>query len=332
MGAFHAANLAGRVPSVELVRLVDKEERVARRVSREVGGVDWSTDYPDLLSDPAIEAVVISTNVPTHVALVEAAAAAGKHVFCEKPLSQDLKSTRRAIEAVRSAGVKLQVGFHRRYDSAHRAAREKIAAGGIGDVYLLRLSTRDMEPPGFGFLATSGGMFIDVGLHDFDEARWLAGEVEEVSALGTAMSDPRFAEIGDVDVSLITLRFASGALGVIDNSRVSGYGFECSVEVMGSEATLRVGRYGPLDLETLQPGTASRPYALDFMEHFSGAYVEEMEAFARAILEDRAPAPNGADAEAAFVLAQAATRSYRERRPVRLEYKLKGGAPVYREA
>jgi myo-inositol 2-dehydrogenase/D-chiro-inositol 1-dehydrogenase len=332
MGAFHAANLAGRVPSVELVRLVDKDERVARRVSDQVEGVGWSTDYSDVLNDPAIEAVIISTNVSTHVALVEEAAAAGKHIFCEKPLSQDLKSTRWAIEAVEAAGVGMQVGFHRRYDSAHRAAHEKIAAGEIGDVYLLRLSTRDMEPPGFEFLATSGGMFIDVGLHDFDEARWLAGEVEEVSALGTAVSDPRFAEIGDVDVSLITLRFANGALGVIDNSRVSGYGFECSAEVMGSEGTVRVGRYGPLTLETLRPGAASRPYALDFMEHFSLAYVEEMDAFARAILEDRAPAPTGADAEAAFVIAQAATRSYREGRPIRLKHEARDGVVVYEEA
>lgn len=332
IGAFHAANLAGRVPSVDLIRVADKYEDIARRVAEEAGGIEWSTDFSDLLNDPEIDAVVISTNVSTHVPMIEAASAAGKHIFCEKPLSQDLDSTRLAIEAVKSAGVKMQVGFHRRYDSAHRAARERIVAGDVGNVYFLRLSTRDMEPPGFEFLETSGGMYIDVGLHDFDEARWLVGEVEEVSALGTAVSDPRFKEIDDVDVSIITLRFENGALGVIDNSRVSGYGFECSGEVMGSNATLRIRRYGPLDLETLEPGTARRQYALDFMEHFSDAYVEEMDAFARAILEGRDPTPSGADAEAAFVIAQAATRSYREGRPVRLAHELKDGAIVYREA
>lgn len=138
LGAFHAKNLAGRVPGAELVRIVDAEESVAQKISEQAGGVEWSTNYEDLLKDPEIEGIVIATSTPTHVELIERAAGAGKHVFCEKPVALDLDSTYRAIEAVRSAGVKLQVGFHRRFDPDHLAAYTKISAGGVGDVHFSR--------------------------------------------------------------------------------------------------------------------------------------------------------------------------------------------------
>jgi myo-inositol 2-dehydrogenase/D-chiro-inositol 1-dehydrogenase len=319
MGRHHAENLATRVRSVELKRVVDANEETALKVSKDLGDVEWSTDYKDLLSDPDIDAVVIASPTALHADQVEAAAAAGKHIFCEKPISLDLSRTQEVIRTVRATGVKMQVGFHRRFDSGFRAAYERIKTGELGDVYFLRLSVRDMEPPSFDFLRKSGGIFADVTLHDFDMARWLVGEIEEVTAIGTAVSDPRFKEMGDVDVAIITLRFRSGALGVIDNSRVSGYGFECSGEIMGSKSTLRLGGRSPIPIEILQSGVVCRPYALDFMDHFSSAYVQEMEAFAETILSRQDPSPDGTDAEAAFVLVQAATRSYREGRPVRLQ-------------
>lgn len=319
MGRHHAENLADRVRNVELKGVVDADEETARRVSEDLGGVDWSTSYGDLLSDSHVDAVVIASPTAFHADQVEAAAAAGKHIFCEKPISLDLGRTQEVVQAVRATEVKMQVGFHRRFDPGFRVAHERIRTGDLGDVYFLRLSVRDMEPPSFDFLRTSGGIFADVALHDFDMARWLVGEVEELAATGTAVSDPRFKEIDDVDLAVITLRFRSGALGVIDNSRVSGYGFECSGEVMGSKSTLRLGGHSPVPIETLRAGVASRPYALDFMDRFSSAYVREVEAFAEAILSGREPNPDGTDAEAAFVLAQAATRSYREGAPVRLQ-------------
>ena len=148
MGRFHAANLAGRIPLVRLARIVDANEELARDVSEKLGGVEWSTDYADLLEDPQIEAVVVASPTPLHAEMTEAEAAAGKHIFCEKPLSLDLERTYGGVEAVRSAGVKMQVGFHRRFDPDYRAAREKISAGERGGGYLCRTTLRDMRPPG----------------------------------------------------------------------------------------------------------------------------------------------------------------------------------------
>src|SRR5918912_3206399 len=240
IGGLHADNLAGRVSSIELVRVVDIEPELARAAGERLR-VDWSTSYDDLLSDPSLDGVVVATPTPTHAAMVEQAVAASKHVFCEKPISLDLPSTERALAAARAAGIAFQVGFQRRFDPDHAAAAARIAAGELGDVYLFRTTLRDMRPPAIDYIRGSGGFFVDVTIHDLDAARWLAGEVEEVTAFGAALSDPAFAEVGDVDNAVVALRFAGGALGVIDESRVAGYGYESSTEVVGSRATVRIG-------------------------------------------------------------------------------------------
>jgi inositol 2-dehydrogenase len=332
MGRFHATNLAGRIPLADLARIVDADEDVARDVSEELRGVEWSTDYTDLLDDPEIEAIVVASPTPLHADMVEAAAGAGKHVFCEKPISLEMGRTYEAIEAARVAGVKLQVGFHRRFDPDYRRAWQKIGAGEVGEVYLFRTSLRDMRPPGFDYIKGSGGFFADVTLHDFDTARWLVGEIEEVTALGAALSDPGFEEVGDLDNAVVTVRFAGGALGVIDNSRVAGYGYECSSEIMGSRATLRVDNHRRSSVETLTPDSSHQDYVSDFVERFADAYGAGLESFVRAVREDRDPEVSGADAAAAFVLAKAAERSHREGRPVRLTNETRDGEVFYEEA
>src|SRR5215216_1635378 len=331
MGRFHAANLAGRIPQARLVRIADANEKAARDTSEQLGGTEWSTRYADLLEDPEIEAVVVASPTLLHAEMAEAAAAAGKQIFCEKPISLDLERTHAAIEAVRSAGIKMQVGYHRRFDPDYRAAWEKISAGEIGDVYLFRTSLRDMRSPSPEFLKGSGGFFADVTLHDFDTARWLTGEIEEVMAFGAALSDPGFEEIGDVDNALVTLRFAGGDLGVIDNSRVAGYGYECSSEIMGSKGTLRVDNHRRASVETLTPDSTHQDYVSDFVERFADAYAAGLESFARAVREDRDPEVSGADAAAAFVLAKSAERSHREGRTVRLTNETKDGEVFYKE-
>ena len=331
MGRFHAANLAGRIPMVELARIVDADEGLVRDASEKLGGVKWSTAYAEVLEDPEIEAVVVASPTLLHAEMAEAAAAAGKHVFCEKPLSLDLKRTYEVVETVRSAGVKMQVGFHRRFDPDYRAARQKISAGEIGDVYLFRTSLRDMRPPGFDYIKGSGGFFADVTLHDFDTARWMIGEIEEVTAFGAALSAPDFEEVGDIDNAIVALRFATGALGVIDNSRVAGYGYECSSEVMGSKATLRVDNHRRVAVQTLTPHRVSQDYVSDFVERFADAYREEMEHFVRSLRGGQEPAVGGAAAAAAFVLSKAAERSYREGRTVRLRRETRDGEIFYEE-
>ena len=331
MGRFHAANLAGRVPGARLVRVADAAEDVARENASRLGGLVWTTRHEDLLEDPEVEAVVVAGPTHLHAEMVEAAAAAGKHVFCEKPNSHDLERTYQVVEAVREAGVGLQVGFQRRYDPDYRAAEEKISAGHIGEIYLFRTTLRDMRSPGFDYIKGSGGFFADVTVHDFDAARWLVGEITEVTAVGAALSDPGFEEVGDIDNAVITLRFASGALGVMDNSRVAGYGYECSSEILGHRGTLRIGNHRRVSVETLTPGRACRDHVPDFVERFAEAYREEISHFVRVVRGEAEPRPNGADA-AATVLARAAERSHREGRTVRLDRESRGGEVFYEEA
>jgi inositol 2-dehydrogenase len=332
MGRFHATNLAGRIPGARLVRVSDAAEDVARENASRLGGLGWSTRYEDLLEDPEIEAVVVASPTHLHAEMVEAAAASGKHVFCEKPISHDLERTYDAIEAAREAGVGLQVGFQRRHDPDYRAAKERISAGHIGEVYLFRTTLSDMRSPGFDYIEGSGGFFADVTVHDFDAAHWLVGEITEVTAAGAALSDPGFEEVGDIDNAVITLRFADGALGVIDNSRVAGYGYECSSEIVGHRGTLRVGDHRRVSLETLTPGRACRDHVSDFVERFADAYREEMEHFVRVVRGEAEPEPNGTDAAAATVLARAAERSHREGRTVRLDRERRDGEVLYEEA
>lgn len=331
IGLLHAENLVGPVVAAELVRVVDADAAHARATGKRLG-VEWSASYEDLLADPDIDGVVIATPTPFHVEMVEGAAAAHKHVFCEKPISLDLASTLAAIEAARAAGVALQVGFHRRFDPDWAAAAARIQSGELGDVYLFRTTLRDKQPPPLDYIRDSGGFFVDVTIHDLDTARWLVGEIEEVSAFGAALSDPAFAEAGDVDNAVVALRFAGGALGVIDESRVAGYGYECSTEIVGSRATVRIGDHRRVNNLWLTPGSAGVDWVDDFTECFPQAYALELEEFAAAIREQRAPAVTGEDGLAAFVLAQACDRSFREQRTVRLRHEERVGSVVYEAA
>jgi len=319
IGQLHAANLAGRLPTVELVRVVDAVEEVARYTGERLA-VEWSTSFDDLAGDPEIEGIVIAAPTPQHAPMIERAAAAGKHVFCEKPIALDLEASADAVAAAASGGVKLQTGFHRRFDPDWAAATARITAGELGEVYLFRTSLRDKSSPSLEYIAGSGGFFVDVTIHDLDTARWMVGEIEEVTAIGAALSDPAFAELGDIDTAVVALRFAGGALGVIDNSRSAGYGYECSTEVIGTKATVRIASHRRVDNEWLTPGAATVDWVADFTERFPKAYLLELEDFAAAILDDRPPAVTGEDALAAFVLARACERSFREGRPVRLRH------------
>jgi myo-inositol 2-dehydrogenase / D-chiro-inositol 1-dehydrogenase len=315
MGRIHAANLATRCPSAELARVFDLDQGAAKEVGERLG-VPWTTSYDDLLGDGSVDAVAVATPTGTHAELSVAAARAGKHVFCEKPISLDRQAAVETVQATRAAGVRFQVGFQRRFDPDWAAPVGRMRAGELGDVYLFRTSLRDMRPPKVEYLAGSGGFFVDVTIHDLDTARWMVGEVVEVSAFGTALSDPGFAEIGDIDSAVVVLRFEHGALGVIDNSRAAGYGYECSTEVVGSRATVRIDHPQPLHYEWRTPGWAAYPLVRDFEQRYPLAYALELEAFAGCVREDRPPEVTGLDALAAFDLAGAADRSWRSGRPV----------------
>ena len=313
MGRIHAANLAWRCPSARLAGVTDADPAAAAAVGAELD-VPVLPSYDALLSE--VDAVAVATPTGTHAELVTRAARAGRPVFCEKPISLDRPATVSVLDAVRAAGVPLQVGLHRRFDPDWAAAAQRIHAGELGEVYLFRTSLRDMRSPRPEFLAGSGGFFVDVTIHDLDVARWLVGEVVEVTAHGAALSDPGFAELGDIDTAVVTLRFASGALGVIDNSRSAGYGYECSTEVVGSAATVRIDNPPRHHYRWLTPGQDAVETVRDFEQRYPWAYAAELESFARAVLDGVPPAVTGTDALAAFDLARAAERSWRAGVPV----------------
>lgn len=305
MGRVHLNNLTRRCAVAELACVYDVDPARAAAVGAEYG-VRAARTFDELVD--RCEAVAIATSTGSHAELTIAAARAGRPVFCEKPLSLDRATTEATIEAVERAGVPLQVGFHRRFDPDWAAAATRIHAGELGEVTFFRTTLRDMTPPDPNFLSGSGGFFADVTVHDLDVARWLVGEVVEVTAHGAA-ADPAFAELGDIDTAVCVLRFANGALGVIDNSRSARYGYECSTEVMGTKATVRIE--APRSVEWRTPGQASYPLARDFEERYPAAYAAELDAFARCVLDGTPPRVTGRDALAAFDLAVAATASWR---------------------
>jgi len=328
MGRIHAANLSARCASAELACVSDADPDVARQIGEQLG-VPWAESYEDILADETVDAVAIATPTQAHAELCVRASQAGKHVFCEKPISLDRRATVETIATVRAAGVTFQVGFHRRFDPDWVAAVDRMRAGELGEVYLFRTSLRDMTPPKVEFLAGSGGFFVDVTIHDLDTARWMVGEIVEVSAHGTAVSDPGFAEIGDIDTAVVVLRFENGALGVIDNSRAAGYGYECSTEVMGRNATVRIDHPQYRHYEWRTPGWAAHGLARDFEQRYPDAYAEELECFARSVRDGLPPRVTAYDALAAFDLARAADQSWRSGRTVRVEPQRTGTDVIY---
>jgi myo-inositol 2-dehydrogenase/D-chiro-inositol 1-dehydrogenase len=294
IGQLHAANLAGRVPRAELAGVVDTLEAVARAVG-ERHGVRWSTSLDELL--PNADGVVIAAPSSLHVELVERAAAAGRQVFCEKPLGFGVEAATRAVAVAQRAGVALQVGFQRRFDPGWLALRASL--GELGELALLRSSHRNaVSPP-----RELGDLFVDMAVHDLDAARWLAGEVVELRALERA------------GTATIALRFESGALGLIDLSRRAGYGFECSAELVGARATARTGH--AVAVELLRDGAVRSPLPADHAQRHEAAYVAELEHFAAVALGAAPAGARGEDAVAALKLALLARRSAETRTPGR---------------
>jgi myo-inositol 2-dehydrogenase / D-chiro-inositol 1-dehydrogenase len=317
IGAGHAAALAGHIPEAELVAVADVHEPTARAVAKRVGGVRWTTDPEGLIAGGGVEAVVVASSTDTHAPLIEAAAAAGVHVFCEKPIALDLAATDRALAAVERAGIAFQIGFQRRFDPAYAKAKALIDAGALGRVEHVRDTMRDPAPPPRAYLETSGGLYRDMAIHNFDCVRWLVGdEPAELFAMGAALVDPAVAELGDIDTSVVSLRFASGALGVIDNSRRSGFGYDVRTEIFGSEGALLIGRHADTPMLRLDAAGAHTDHVHFFLERFAEAYVEELRAFVRNVLAGAPVSPGGADARAALALAYAAEASRAAHAPV----------------
>lgn len=320
IGKVHAANLARHIPGAELACISDPRRDAASELAAQLD-VHVIHDDPDhLVKSDEIDAVAICSSTDTHSSFIEKAAAAGKHIFCEKPIDYDLGRIVKALEAVKKAEVRLQIGFNRRFDPNFAAVRERIEAGGIGEPQILRITSRDPSPPPIEYVKVSGGIFLDMTIHDFDMARFLMGsDVESVFATGGALVDPEIGRAGDVDTAVIVLQFANGAVGTIDNSRKAVYGYDQRVEVFGSGGMVRSENNTPSRTEWSDGTGVHTPLPLYFfMERYMDSFRIEMKAFVDAVLKGTGTPVTGEDGLIPVVMGLAAKKSLEEKRPVAL--------------
>ena len=321
IGALHADNVAQRVPGAALAAIADPLLPAAQQVAARHHLPTAFADYHAILDDPAIDAVVICSPTDTHARLIEESAAAGKHIFCEKPIDFDLARIDHALAAAAQAGVALQIGFNRRFDAQMAKVRAVVAAGQIGAPHLLRITSRDPAPPPADYLRGSGGLFLDMAIHDFDMARFLLGEEpSEVSALGSVLVDPAIAGVPDIDSVAVTLRTPSGKLCQISNSRRAVYGYDQRIEVHGSAGMARAENMYESTAEVATADGYHRPPLMNFfLERYMPAYLAEVAAFVHAVTTGTPPSPTGIDGLRALVLADAAVESLRTGRSVAVD-------------
>jgi myo-inositol 2-dehydrogenase / D-chiro-inositol 1-dehydrogenase len=320
IGRMHASLLARQIPGASVAAVHDANDESARDVALSLG-VPTAADVDELLSNPEVDAVAICSSTDTHAELIVAAAQAGKAIFCEKPVSLDLAEVDRALAAVDEAAVPFQIGFNRRFDPAHASVAAAVADGTVGEPHLVRITSRDPAPPPLAYVEVSGGIFLDMTIHDFDMARFVTGsEVVEVFARGAVRIDPAFGAARDVDTAVVMLEHENGCLTTIDNSRQALYGYDQRVEVFGSLGV--AASANPLahtGVVRTANGTQATTLPYFYLERYTLSYVNEWQAFVTAVTSGAEPPVTAPDARAPLVIGLAAWRSVREGRPVRLE-------------
>lgn len=320
IGRVHGENLSFRIPDANLVAVADVFKEVADKTAADLRIPTAYTNYQQILEDETIEGVVICSSTDTHSQIIEEAASAGKHIFCEKPIDHDLVKVNRVLKVVEEAGIKFQVGFNRRFDPNFRRVREIVAAGDIGDPHILRITSRDPEPPPVEYVKVSGGIFLDMTIHDFDMARFLINsEIEEVYAVGGVMIDPEIGKAGDIDTAVITLCYENGVIGTIDNSRQAVYGYDQRVEVFGSEGVVMVSNNKPDSavVSNVNGDHSSNPLFF-FVERYTESYIAEMKEFIECVQQDKTPSVTGIDGLVPVVIGHAAKKSLDENRPIKI--------------
>jgi scyllo-inositol 2-dehydrogenase (NAD+) len=318
LGRVYARDLATRIPTTRLAAVADTNAAAAEEVAREF---EVARSYPDpeaLLDDAAVDAVVIASPTSTHRGLAIAAAARGKPTFCEKPLALTLPEALEMRDAVQRAGNFFQMGFMRRFDPGYAAARRQVAEGVIGTPVVFKSTSRDPHRTTLEYAdpRSSGGMILDMGIHDFDLARWFMGDVRTVHSVGGVLAYPELETVGDLDNAVVSLVFADGRLGVVDLSRNGVYGYDILTELLGTAGTLRIGwlRYTPVMVMTEK--RVAHDTIPHFMQRFAEAYPAQLEDFAGNVLQGRPPSITLADGIEALRVALAATRSYHTGQPV----------------
>ena len=321
LGRLHADNIHNYVPEAEIVMAADpfmNEEMAAWANS---AGIPKTTNDPDeVIAADEVEAVFICSSANTHSEYIIKAAQAGKDIFCEKPIHTDIPGIMAALDAVEKAGVKLQIGFNRRFDPSHRKVREVVASGELGKPYVVKITSRDSIGPSMEYVKNSGGLFFDMMIHDFDMARYISGsEIEEIYVIGAVLTDPRYADYDDIDTAIVTMKFADGTIGVVDGCRTAPYGYDQRVEVHCEKGCVQDTNKlnHKATISTADGVTSSKPKWF-FLERYSQAFVEEEKAFVNSILHDEPVQVTGYDGLIPVKVAIAAKISLKEGRPVKI--------------
>ena len=321
IGKVHAQSIMNHITSARLKTIADPFMNEETEASlRALGVSDCTKDYKKILNDPEIDAVLICSSTNTHADISLEAIAAGKHVFCEKPVSQDIAKIREVMEKLKGTKLKYQVGFNRRFDHNFEAVRAAVANGDVGDVHIVRITSRDPAPPPPEYAAVSGGMFLDMTIHDFDMVRYLtASDVVEVFANGAVLVDPLIGKAGDIDTAIISLKMANGALAVIDNSRKAVYGYDQRAEVFGSKGQASVSNDTNSSLIlSSETGIHTEKPLYFFLERYMASFTKEVRMFVQAIEQDSPVPVDINDGLQPVLIAAAALRSLKEHRPVLL--------------
>lgn len=320
IGKVHAQSITNLIPNVKIKAVMDVYLDGVREWADSMGIQDVYGDYKELLADPEIDAVLVCSSTDTHAEISIAAAKAGKHIFCEKPIDLDLDRIEKVLATVKETGVKFQVGFNRRFDHNFARIKQVTKDGIIGDPHIIKITSRDPEPPPVSYVKVSGGLFLDMAIHDFDMARFQAGsEVTEVYAIGDALVDPEIGKAGDVDTAIVTLKFENGAMAVIDNSRKAAYGYDQRVEVFGSKGSVEARNDTATNtiVRTEAAVTQDKPLYF-FLERYMDSFAEEMKQFFAAIDTDTEVPVGGIDGLNSVIIGLAAKKSLAEGRPVKV--------------
>ena len=320
IGKVHAKSAAG-VKGVEIKAIADPFMNAETEAwAKEQGIPNVYTDYHEILNDKEIEVVLICSSTDTHSKISLEAIEAGKHIFCEKPIDHDVNKIKEVMEALKKSNVKYQVGFNRRFDHNFMAAREAVKQGKIGELNVLKVCSRDSGAPPVSYIKVSGGIFLDMTIHDFDMVRFMSGaEVTEVYAMGGVLVDPAIGEAGDIDTAVISMRLDNGALAVIDNCRRATYGYDQRVEAFGSLGQVAIGNdTDSLAVISNADGVTAEKPKLFFLERYMEAYTREVASFIDAVINDKPTEVNVEDGLKPVLIGLAAKLSLAENRPVKI--------------
>jgi myo-inositol 2-dehydrogenase/D-chiro-inositol 1-dehydrogenase len=320
IGKVHAESICKYVKGAEVRSIADPFlDEVTEQWAKSLGIQQISKDYHDVLRDEEIDAVLVCSSTDTHSQISLDAIKEGKHVFCEKPVDHDIEKIKEVIKAVQGSKCKYQVGFNRRFDHNFRSAREAVVSGKIGTPHIIKITSRDPEAPPIAYVKVSGGMFLDMTIHDFDMVRYLSGsEVVEVYAVGGVLVDSAIGEAGDIDTAIITLKLENGAMAVIDNCRQASYGYDQRAEIFGSKGSVEISNdtFSTAVVSTTDGVIAEKPMHF-FLERYMQAYANEIREFIEAIEENKDVPVTVIDGLEPVIIGLAAKRSMAENRPVK---------------